>query len=486
MAVATAPTPATPDAETPLAASRTPRPPFQLTRRLVGATRGPLFLLTAIYALNVADQFVVPTLFPLLKQEFGLSDSALGILSSSYVIVVMLGTVPFGYFADRMRRTRVIAWGTAVWGLAMIWTGAAWSYASLLGARLTLGAADPCDNPTSQSLLADYYPTVQRSKVMSVYQTGQLLGILLVPIAAAMATEWGWRSAFFFLSIPAFIVAILARRLPEPVRGQQDRVQQRLDPRLSHESVYDTMPGRQAYRELFRVRTFTLLALSSGIGALFFGSIGTWSPTFFVRYHDMSVAQAATAISLLALGGLAGVLLSGWLADYLTFRGFRAGRVLVGGVARLISLPLFAATFLISNTPIMLVTFTLAAMCLVAPQAPMNAARADVLHARLRGRGTAIDVVLQSVCAAIAPTLVGVLADTYSLQTAFLVLVPLMGVSGLLLLLAVRPYIRESRRLREIVRAEALADEGVEPDAAPDDGPAGAGPDGEPPEPSGR
>ena len=85
----------------------------------------------------------------------------------------------------------------------------------------------------------------------------------------------------------------------------------------------------------------------------------------------------------------------------------------------------------------MLVMFTLAAMCLVAPQAPMNAARADVLHARLRGRGTAMDVVLQSVCAAIAPTLVGVLADAYSLRTAFLVLVPLMGVSGILLLLAV-------------------------------------------------
>ena len=108
MAVATAPTSATPDADpgTPLASSRTPRPPFQLTRRLVGATRWPLFLLTAIYALNVTDQYVVPTLFPLLKQEFGLSDSALGVLSSSYVIVVTLGTVPFGYFADRMRRTR--------------------------------------------------------------------------------------------------------------------------------------------------------------------------------------------------------------------------------------------------------------------------------------------------------------------------------------------------------------------------------------------
>ncbi len=341
MAVATAPTSATPDADpgTPLASSRTPRPPFQLTRRLVGATRWPLFLLTAIYALNVTDQYVVPTLFPLLKQEFGLSDSALGVLSSSYVIVVTLGTVPFGYFADRMRRTRVISWGTAAWGVTMIWTGAAWNYASLLVARMMLGAWDPCDNPTSQSLLADYYPKVQRSKVMSVYQTGQLLGILLVPISAAMATQWGWRSAFYFLSVPAFIVAILARRLPEPVRGQQDRLQQHLGARLNSPSKYDTMPAGQAYRELFRVRSFTLFAVSSTVGALFYGSIGTWSPTFFVRYHDMSISQAAAALSLLALGGLAGVLLSGWLADYLTFRGFRAGRVLIGGFARLISVP---------------------------------------------------------------------------------------------------------------------------------------------------
>ena len=483
MAVATAPTSATPDADpgTPLASSRTPRPPFQLTRRLVGATRWPLFLLTAIYALNVTDQYVVPTLFPLLKQEFGLSDSALGVLSSSYVIVVTLGTVPFGYFADRMRRTRVISWGTAAWGVTMIWTGAAWNYASLLGARMMLGAWDPCDNPTSQSLLADYYPKVQRSKVMSVYQTGQLLGILLVPISAAMATQWGWRSAFYFLSVPAFIVAVLARRLPEPVRGQQDRLQQHLDARLNSPSKYDTMPAGQAYRELFRVRSFTLFALSSAVGALFYGSIGTWSPTFFVRYHDMSISQAATALSLLALGGLAGVLLSGWLADYLTFRGFRAGRVLIGGFARLISVPLFVLTFVITSTPIMLVTFTLASMCLVAPQAPLNAARADVLHARLRGRGTATDVVLQSVCAAIAPTLVGVMADAHSLRFAFLALVPLMAVSSVLLLLAVRPYVREERRLREIVRAEALADG----DAEPDDDSTGDGPDGDPPAPVG-
>ena len=101
-------------------------------------------------------------------------------------------------------------------------------------------------------------------------------------------------------------------------------MQQQLEARLSKPSRYDTMSGRQAYRELFRVRTFTLSPCRpesgrSSTGASARGHRRSSSAT------DMSVAQSATAISLLALGGLAGVLLSGWLADYLTFRGFRAG-----------------------------------------------------------------------------------------------------------------------------------------------------------------
>jgi ABC-type branched-subunit amino acid transport system ATPase component/sugar phosphate permease len=446
----------TPDAPSPLATGRTPRTDFLLTRRLGGANRWPLVLLTAIYALNVADQYVVPTVFPLLKAEFGLSDSALGLLSGSYVIVVMLFSVPFGYIADRWHRTRIISWGTAAWGATMVVTGSVWNFASLLTARMALGAWDPCDNPTSQSLLADYYPAVQRSKVMSVYQVGQLIGVFLIPVAAVMATNWGWRSAFYFLAVPAFIVAILARRLPEPVRGQQDRLQLGLDAAPATTSTVEALPAKAAYREILRCRTFVLMAVSSTIGSLFFGSLGTWSPTFFVRYHDMTLSEAAGATVLLALGGLAGALFSGWAADYTTYRGLRAGRIVIAALARLLGFPLFILTFTIGNTPLMLVAFAFAAMCLIAPQAPLNAARADVLHPSLRGRGTSLDIVLQSTASAVAPVVVGVLADIYSLRTAFLVMAPLMLLSSLILFVAVATYVREERALRQQIRREVL------------------------------
>lgn len=439
----------------PLAAAATPRPDFLLSRKLAGANRWPLLLLTMIYGLNVADQYLVPTVFPLLKDEFGLSDSSLGILSGSYVIVVMLFSIPFGYIADRWNRTRVISWGTAAWGATMIFTGSVWNYGSLLVARMSLGAWDPCDNPTSQSLLADYYPKVQRSKVMSVYQVGQLTGVFLIPVAAGIATKWGWRSAFYFLAIPAFIVAILARQLPEPVRGQQDRRQLGLDAA----AVADTKrPAKEEYREILRTPTFMLMMVSSTVGSVFFGALGTWSPTFFVRYHDMTVSEAATALILLALGGLSGALLSGWAADYATYRGLRAGRIVIAAGARLIGFPLFLITFTMNNTPLMLVAFAFAALALTAPQPPINAARADVLHPELRGRGTSLDTVVQSTASAIAPVVVGFLADAYGLRTALLVMSPLMALSGLILLVAIPTYVRDERNLRHRIRLEAAGD----------------------------
>ena len=352
-----------------------PRPTFQLTRRLVGVPKWPLILLTAVYAVNVSDQYIVPALFPLLKQEFGLSDTALGVLSGSYLVVVTIGTVPFGILADRRRRTRIIAWGTAAWGLTMIWTGLARNYASLLASRMTLGAWDPCDNPTSQSLLADYYPVRQRTKVMGVYQIGSICGIVAVPIAAAMAEQWGWRSAMFFFSIPAFIVAVLAWRIREPVRGEMDRRYGNIEAGVTIPSVYEEMPARQAYGHILRIPTYTSMLVSNGVGALFFGGVGAWLATFLVRYHDMTLSQAATATLVFALGGLIGALSSGQIADYLAFKGMRSARLAVAGVGRVATVPLLLFVFSVPSVGVMLVVFTLGVITLVAPVPPINAAR---------------------------------------------------------------------------------------------------------------
>ena len=70
-----------------------------------------------------------------------------------------------------------------------------------------------------------------------------------------------------------------------------------------------------------------------------------------------------------------------------------------------------------------------------------------------------LDIVLQSSASAIAPIVVGVLSDIYGLRAAFLIVLPLMLVSGLILLPAVATYLREERALRREIRFEALGPE---------------------------
>jgi ABC-type branched-subunit amino acid transport system ATPase component/predicted MFS family arabinose efflux permease len=450
-------TPAAAERISSLTPALTPRPRFHVTRKLVGVAKWPLVLLTAVYTINVSDQFLLSSMFPLLKREFGLSDTALGILSGSYLISVTLGTVPFGALADRYSRTRIIAWGTAFWGITMIFTGMASGFIMLLLGRMVLGLWDPCDNPTSQSLLADYYPVNQRSKVMGIYQMGQLTGFFLLPIGGLMGQAWGWRATFFFFALPAFAVALLSWRLPEPVRGIQERRHQRLEADESTviASKYQNVTVMDAYRVILRCRSYTASLVSSTVGSLFFGGIGVWTPTFLIRYHDLDVAEATTALSLVAVGGLVGVLTAGNLADFLTHSGYTSARIGVAGIARLISAPLFIAAFLVSYTPLMLVLLSFGALFLVAAIPPLNAARVDVLHPDLRGRGTSLDAVTQSLASAASPVIYGIIADASDLRTAYMVLIPLAAVAGLILMtFALASYRRDEQAVQTMVRDE--------------------------------
>jgi ABC-type branched-subunit amino acid transport system ATPase component len=200
------------------------------------------------------------------------------------------------------------------------------------------------------------------------------------------------------------------------------------------------------------------MLVSNGVGALFFGGSGAWLATFLVRYHDMTLSQAATATLVFALGGLIGALSSGQIADYLAFKGMRSARLAVAGVGRVATVPLLLVAFSVPNVGVMLVLFTIGVVTLVAPVPPINAARADVLHPSLRGRGTSLDAVVQALCGAASPILFGILADAFSLRTAFLVLAPTVGIAGLInLAISLPAYSRDERRMREELVEEACA-----------------------------
>ena len=80
------------------------------------------------------------------------------------------------------------------------------------------------NDPTHNSLLADYYPIESRHRVFSVHRAANAVGSFVGPLAAGLlAYSFGWRVPFLVFVIPTVIFAVLALRLHEPVRGSWER-----------------------------------------------------------------------------------------------------------------------------------------------------------------------------------------------------------------------------------------------------------------------
>lgn len=398
-------------------------------------SRYPLFVLMMILAVDNADRFLLSAVFPLVKEEFRLSDSQLGTLSAAYVVVATVGVVPLGILADRVNRTKLIAWGTGVWSWAMIATGLATSYASLFMARMFLGSLEATNGPSSFSYLSDEYPVHERARVLGIFQTGAVAGFIMLPIGGIVADIWGWRTAFHVWAIPGFALAILAWRLHEPARGMSDVEHLKLETfDVGTESSYAQMSTLKSFRHVLRIPSVIIAVIANGLATFFTAGLGIWAVTFLVRFHGMSISVASAALVIMAVGAVVGALAGGYLGDRLVSEGIVAGRIYVAAAAKIAGVFLLVPAFLVDNTPTMLVLFGIGSITLTMPNPPLAAVRADVVHPDLRGRAASATSLVNAAAGAASPLIFGILSDSVGLRTAFVATLPLMGIGGLLLL----------------------------------------------------
>ena len=95
-----------------------------------------------IYVIDSADRFIVGAVVPSVKEEFGLSDANVGLMTGMLHIGLGLLAVPTGMLVDRFSRKYTIVIMTALWSAATWATGLAKSDNGLLLSRLAVGAGE--------------------------------------------------------------------------------------------------------------------------------------------------------------------------------------------------------------------------------------------------------------------------------------------------------------------------------------------------------
>ncbi|MGA7816187.1 MAG: MFS transporter, partial [Caballeronia sp.] len=148
--------------------------------------------------------------FPLLKQAWGVSDSQLGALVSIVSLVVGVMTIPLSLVADRWGRVKSITLMAFVWCFATIGCGLASNYTQMLAARAMVGCGEAAYAAAGAALLAHTFPFGKRSAVLGAFQSGGIFGSVLgVVIGGAVASQFGWRYAFFAVGAPGLLIAAL-------------------------------------------------------------------------------------------------------------------------------------------------------------------------------------------------------------------------------------------------------------------------------------
>jgi predicted MFS family arabinose efflux permease len=95
---------------------------------------------TLTFALMLSDfaaRTIIGPIFPLLKAEWGLSDTQLGSLVSVIALIVGLLSLPVSMVADRCGRARSVSVMATMWGLATMACGLSVGFVTLLLARAT-------------------------------------------------------------------------------------------------------------------------------------------------------------------------------------------------------------------------------------------------------------------------------------------------------------------------------------------------------------
>jgi MFS family permease len=265
-----------------------------------------LIVVCLIYAINIADRYVVSTVLEPIRQELRLTDEGVAFLTGVPLALFYVSFgIPISWLSDRSNRRNILAASLIIWSGFTALCGLSQSYWQFLLGRIGVGTGEAGGTPPSSSILADCFPAERRPMAFTVLALGAPIGAWLgADMAGAVAHAYGWRAAFLALGIPGLLIGFLVFvTIREPARGRLDSVSDEIKP-----SLLDSL------RFLWRQKAAFHVIMGSGVCALWGWGLIWWTPTFLMRTYNLNVAEAGAVTGNIHLvGGVAATLGTAWL-----------------------------------------------------------------------------------------------------------------------------------------------------------------------------
>ena len=379
-----------------------------------------LIVLTALNLVNYVDRSVLNAVQPLVQDEFHLTKTQLGSLTSAFLIFYMVAAPFVGPLADRYSRKRIIALGAFFWSALTLLTAFTHNYTELLIRHTLVGIGEATFVTIAPAFVADLFSEDRRGRILGVFYlaipVGFAAGYLL---GGHLGPAYGWRFPFYIAAVPGFLLGVAVLFLKEPERGQFD-------------SLKET-PERGTILGLARNPAFLTATLGMAAMTFSLGGILVWMPQFLVteRHYSLQAANDVLGV-VVVVDGILAALLGGWLGDYL-LRRWKSSYYLVSAAGMALGVP-FMIVALFSSGRLMIPAMAVATFFLLLNTSPLNAAVINSVGGHIRATAIAVNIfIIHSLGDVPSPTMMGWVADHHSLQAAFILPVIAMTISSAIL-----------------------------------------------------
>jgi MFS family permease len=399
------------------------------------------------YVFNVIDRGALGILVQPIKEELGISDTAMGLLTGlAFAVFYSVMGVPIARLADRWSRKYVLALSIGLWTCATALCGAAVNYITLFLARSATGIGEAGGSPPSHSLISDYFPTSQRATVLAVYAMAVPFGTAIGSFTSGnLNLMIGWRWTFVAVGLPGLIVALLVwLTVKEPPRGYSD------SPHLRAKKTA-APPFLEVFKFLLTRSSFMHMSLAAALHSIVWYAGSIWNATFLIRSHGMDTGQAGGYLAIFALIGTIGSFLGGYLSDRFSVR-FDDKRwyMWVPGAACIIMVPFTLVSYLAPDMSIVVPAFSIMVVLASMFFGPSFAVAQSVATVRMRAVSTSVLLFIQTIIGyTLGPFFAGLLSDVFQETAGNHSLSWGLAAVGLANLWAALHYWLGSRRYRE-------------------------------------
>lgn len=421
---------------------RQPQPPV-VPRRSAHYVFVLLFLL---YMFDYIDRMVIVSLFPHIKQDWGVSDTQLGLLVSAVYWSILVFTLPVSILIDRWSRKRCIGIMAILWSLATVACAFTRNFTQLFSARVVIGAGEAGYAPGGTAMISALYPREKRARMIGIWNASIPLGSAVgIALGGFVAHRFGWQHAFGLVALPGLVVAVLFfgvrdYKTVELIRhgnqtaGPADR----------------TMKWGEIVAEFTSKPSLILNNLAMAGCVFVTTSLLTWLPTYFHRVEGLDMTKAGLKGSVVMLLAIVGAPLGGYLTDRWYKRRKRA-RMLFPALASLVSGLLLFVTFGLLRGAPQYAVLLISGIAVTGFISAAVAVTQDVVHPGLRAVSLSLNIIVQHVFgSAVGPPVIGAISDRMGLEQAMMFIPAFCLVASLLFWLGSFFYTRDLAKVTQV------------------------------------